>query len=156
MLPEPIYDIHNPYPLSQLHNEWVWEGQYDEDGNRLEVDVAAGNLSMAEIYQRLGITPEQLIAFCEKWQIKQFGLFGSILREDFRTEGEDRSDIDVLFTLEAGVYESLLKRVRIKYELEELCHRSVDLIDRLEILRSHNWLRRHHILQSEQIIYAKQ
>jgi hypothetical protein len=30
----------NPHPLSQLQTELVWEGKYDEFGNRRTVDVA--------------------------------------------------------------------------------------------------------------------
>src|SRR5437016_13726899 len=30
----------NPHPLSQMRTELVWEGKYDEYGNRREVDVA--------------------------------------------------------------------------------------------------------------------
>lgn len=31
---EPLYGPHNPHPLSQLNSELVWEGKYDEYGNR--------------------------------------------------------------------------------------------------------------------------
>jgi adenine-specific DNA-methyltransferase len=30
----------NPHPLSQLKTELVWEGKYDEYGNRRVVDIA--------------------------------------------------------------------------------------------------------------------
>jgi adenine-specific DNA-methyltransferase len=30
----------NPHPLSTLRTELVWEGKYDEYGNRREVDIA--------------------------------------------------------------------------------------------------------------------
>jgi adenine-specific DNA-methyltransferase len=30
----------NPHPLSTLKTELVWEGKYDEYGNRREIDVA--------------------------------------------------------------------------------------------------------------------
>jgi hypothetical protein len=35
-----VYGPANPHPLSQLRKELVWEGKYDEYGNRREVDVA--------------------------------------------------------------------------------------------------------------------
>jgi adenine-specific DNA-methyltransferase len=38
------YGPHNPHPLSRMKTELVWEGKYDEFGNRREVNV--GNLSM--------------------------------------------------------------------------------------------------------------
>ena len=34
------YGPNNPHPLSTLRTELVWEGKYDEYGNRREVDVA--------------------------------------------------------------------------------------------------------------------
>ena len=35
------YGLDNPHPLSQLKTELVWEGKYDEYGNRRTVDAAA-------------------------------------------------------------------------------------------------------------------
>jgi adenine-specific DNA-methyltransferase len=34
------YGPQNPHPLSTMRTELVWEGKYDEFGNRREVDVA--------------------------------------------------------------------------------------------------------------------
>lgn len=34
------YGPHNPHPLSQMRTELVWEGKYDEFGNRREVNIA--------------------------------------------------------------------------------------------------------------------
>jgi adenine-specific DNA-methyltransferase len=34
------YGPDNPHPLSQTRTELVWEGKYDEYGNRREVDIA--------------------------------------------------------------------------------------------------------------------
>ncbi|MGC9524132.1 MAG: hypothetical protein ACP5D7_01170 [Limnospira sp.] len=41
-------------------------------------------ISDRQIYDRLGITPEQLAEFCQRWQIVELALFGSILRDDFK------------------------------------------------------------------------
>ena len=117
--------------------------------------IDADRLSLSQIYQRLNTTPEAIASFCEKWQIAEFTLFGSVLRDDFRIDGEDPSDIDIMFIFVAEVNQSLMKRVRIKYELENLFNREVDLIDRQEIVNSHNWIRRGNILRSEQVIYAR-
>lgn len=38
--PKVIYGPTNPHPLSQMRTELVWEGKYDEFGNRREVNVA--------------------------------------------------------------------------------------------------------------------
>lgn len=42
--PKFTYGPSNPHPLSQMRTELVWEGKYDEFGNRREVNVA--NLAM--------------------------------------------------------------------------------------------------------------
>ncbi len=40
----------------------------------------------------------EIIAFCQKWQVIEFALFGSVLREDFN----DQSDIDILVSFASG------------------------------------------------------
>lgn len=40
---------HNPHPLSQMKTELVWEGKYDEYGNRREVDVAGCAMPLQRI-----------------------------------------------------------------------------------------------------------
>lgn len=35
---------------------------------------------------------EKIAEFCDRWQVTEFALFGSVLREDFRPD----SDIDVM------------------------------------------------------------
>ncbi len=40
MTQQPTYGPHNPHPLSQMRTELVWEGNYDEYGDRREVDIA--------------------------------------------------------------------------------------------------------------------
>jgi uncharacterized protein len=122
---------------------------------RISERMLTSNIYSNIVYDRLKTSPEAIAAFCEKWQIVELTLFGSVLRDDFRAEGENKSDIDVLFTLADGVSQSLLKRVKIKYELEDLFHRTVDLVDREEVTQSYNWIRRENILSSEQVIYAK-
>src|SRR5213593_4411156 len=39
----------NPHPLSQLKTELVWEGKYDEYGNRRVVDIAGCAMPMQKI-----------------------------------------------------------------------------------------------------------
>lgn len=45
----PAYGPHNPHPLSQLRTELVWEGKYDEYGNRRGVDAASCSFPMQRI-----------------------------------------------------------------------------------------------------------
>src|SRR5271157_4195962 len=43
------YGHANPHPLSQLRTELIWEGKYDEYGNRREVDIAGCAMPMQKI-----------------------------------------------------------------------------------------------------------
>ncbi len=106
--------------------------------------------SQVNIYQRLGITPADLEEFCQRWDIAELLLFGSVLRDDFRPD----SDIDMLISYFPGKTKSLLERVKIKHELETLCDREVDVITKKAIEQSWNPLRRQEILGSAQTIYV--
>ncbi|MDX9859222.1 MAG: site-specific DNA-methyltransferase [candidate division Zixibacteria bacterium] len=46
---KPTWGPGNPHPLSQMKTELVWEGKYDEYGNRREVDVAGLAMPMQKI-----------------------------------------------------------------------------------------------------------
>ena len=52
-------------------------------------------IAQHNLYQRLAITPNQLANFCQRWNVIELALFGSIVRDDFRSD----SDIDMLITL---------------------------------------------------------
>jgi adenine-specific DNA-methyltransferase len=49
MTQPPTYGPHNPHPLSTMRTELVWEGKYDEYGNRREVDIAGCAMPMQKI-----------------------------------------------------------------------------------------------------------
>jgi len=49
MTQQPTYGPHNPHPLFKLRTELVWEGKYDEYGNRREVDIAGCAMPMQKI-----------------------------------------------------------------------------------------------------------
>lgn len=106
--------------------------------------------SRSKIYDRLGITPLQLTDFCQRWQVAELSLFGSVLREDFSPD----SDIDMLISYTPGAGKGLLARVRIKDELQMLCGREIDVMTKQSIEQSRNEMRRQEILGSAQIIYV--
>lgn len=93
---------------------------------------------------------EQIQAFCQRWHITEFALFGSVLRDDFRPD----SDIDVLVTFDPSFQRGLTETLQMRDELQALFGRQVDLIIKAAIERSENWLRRKNILESAQVIYA--
>lgn len=93
---------------------------------------------------------EEIKDFCQRWQITEFALFGSVLRDDFRPD----SDIDVLVTFAPESHHTLFDLVHMENELKEIFQREVDLVSRRGIEQSRNYLRRHEILSSAQVIYA--
>ena len=101
------------------------------------------------LYQRLAITPNQLAIFCQRWNVIELALFGSIVREDFRPD----SDIDVLITLVPN-HSWGLEIVTMREELSVLCKRSIDLLTRQSIEQSRNTFRRQEILDSAEVIYV--
>lgn len=105
-------------------------------------------LTMAQINIRL---PENKIkAFCQKWQITEFAVFGSAIRGDFRPD----SDVDVLVTFESTARWTLFDHVDMETELKAIWGRDGDLVSRRGIERSQNHIRRRDILDSAQVIYA--
>jgi uncharacterized protein len=107
------------------------------------------------LYDRLNVMPDQISAFCKKWDLTEFALFGSILREDFRTDTEKPSDIDILFTYRETARKNLILQVRMKFELEDLFKRTVDLVSKTAILTDPNHIRRQNILDSAKVVYAE-
>jgi predicted nucleotidyltransferase len=84
---------------------------------------------------------EQIKAFCDRWQVIEFALFGSILGDDFRPD----SDIDVLITFSPTAKRGLTETLQMRDELQAIFDRKVDLIVKAAIERSENWLRRKNI-----------
>jgi predicted nucleotidyltransferase len=98
----------------------------------------------------IDIDMDQFVAFCQRWKIKEFAFFGSVLRGEF---GAD-SDIDVLVDFAPDADWSLLDHVRMEEELAEALGRDVDIQTRRAVQRSPNWLRRQSILESAEVVYA--
>jgi predicted nucleotidyltransferase len=99
----------------------------------------------------LEVADEAIAAFCGKWRITEFALFGSVLREDFGPE----SDVDVLVTFEAGARWTLFDLVHMEDELAEIFGRKVDLAERAGIEQSENYIRRRSILRSAETVYVR-
>jgi len=86
-------------------------------------------------------------AFCKKWKVTEFSLFGSVLREDFSAD----SDIDVLLDFDGPTGLSLFEWIEMKDELEALFGRPIDMLAK-EGLR--NPFRRESILNRREVMYA--
>ena len=100
--------------------------------------------------QNLTIPMDRLAEYCRANGIARLDLFGSALRADFGPE----SDIDLLVEFESDRTPGLFDFVRIEQEFSEIFGRKVDLIERLGVERSRNYIRRAAILESAETIYA--
>jgi predicted nucleotidyltransferase len=90
-------------------------------------------------------------AFCRKWRIVELSLFGSVLRpHDFR----DDSDVDILVTFEEGAPWTLFDLVAMDREIEAIIGRDVDLVEKIAVERSPNYIRRRHILENQRAFYV--
>jgi hypothetical protein len=96
---------------------------------------------------RVEVPLDRIAAFCRKWGVTEFALFGSVLREDF---GPD-SDVDVLVTFAPGAGINFDNRVEMLDELQAIFGREVDLVEKGCI---RNPFRRHAILTSAEVLYA--
>ena len=92
----------------------------------------------------------KIIEFCDRWNVIEFSLFGSVLRDDFRCD----SDIDVMVEFHPEAHPSLFDLTYMEDELKILFQRDVDLVTRKGIETSRNYLRRKAILSSTQVIYG--
>ncbi len=96
---------------------------------------------------KINIPKDKIEDFCRRWKIKEFALFGSVLRADFRPD----SDVDVLVSFEPGGGITFDNRVEMLDELAEIFDREVDLVEKDAI---RNPFRRHEILTTKEVVYA--
>ncbi len=96
------------------------------------------------------VPKRRIAAFCRKWQISELGLFGSVLRQDFRPE----SDIDVLVSFAPEAQWRFADLLTMEEELAQILGRPVDLVERRLVEKSENYIRRRHILDSVESVYV--
>ena len=94
---------------------------------------------------KIPIDRNLITAFCRKWRIVEFALFGSVLRDDFRPD----SDVDVLVTFEEDAPWSLWDLITMQDELKDAFGRDVDLVEKKAIKSP---FRRYSILTSYEVI----
>ena len=96
---------------------------------------------------QIDIPMDKVVDFCHKWKIIEFSLFGSVLREDFRSD----SDVDVLIEFEPGAPWSLWDWIDMIEELKVIFGRDVDMVSKVAL---RNPFRRHAIMTTREIVYA--
>jgi uncharacterized protein len=102
---------------------------------------------MGTINPHLDVTYEQIADFSRRWDVTEFALFGSVVRDDFRPD----SDVDVMVTFAPDSHASLWDIVEMKDELEEIFGREVDIMTKHEI---RNPFRRRSIERDLTVVYA--
>lgn len=79
------YGPQNPHPLSQMRTELIWEGKYDEYGNRREIDIAHSALPLQRIEtideprSRAEAAKDQKVLFQLEQQARKLGDFRNYL-----------------------------------------------------------------------------
>ena len=96
---------------------------------------------------RIELPEKQIEAFCRKYGVEEFSLFGSVLRDDFSPE----SDVDVMLKFKPGFGFTFENTPDIQDELEAMFGRPVDVVEKGAIT---NPFRRHAIMSSYRVVYA--
>ena len=99
---------------------------------------------------RMPLPMAQIASFCRRWSIARLEVFGSALRDDFRPD----SDLDLVATYAPEARWSLLDRVRMKLELEDMLGREVDLLNRRALEKARIHARVAAILTQAEPIYV--
>jgi predicted nucleotidyltransferase len=86
--------------------------------------------------------------FSRRYHIRRLALFGSVLRESFRTD----SDVDVLVEFEVGQSIGLIRLAGIERELSELLGRKADLRTPADLSRYF----REEVVRSAEVLYERQ
>jgi predicted nucleotidyltransferase len=100
--------------------------------------------------RNINIPPKKLDDFCRRWLVKEFALFGSVLRDDYNQD----SDLDILVTFAPEADWSLFDHLRMEHELAELLGRKIDLVNKRSVVQNYNWIRRREILNTAEVVYV--
>lgn len=90
----------------------------------------------------------KIIPVLKHYDISQAAIFGSYAHNNYKKD----SDIDILIKFERGKEKSLLKLVRLKFEIEHLLRKKVDLVT-ISALSPYI---KDDVLKSMKVIYEKQ
>jgi uncharacterized protein len=75
-------------------------------------------------FSKANVSQKKLQDFCRRYKVQRLALFGSVLRNDFRSD----SDIDVLVVFEPSAFVTFITLGKMKRELSEIFQRQVDLV----------------------------
>jgi predicted nucleotidyltransferase len=98
----------------------------------------------------LRLPQDRIAALCEKYQVEELSLFGSVLRDDFGPE----SDVDFLVVFKNGDAGPWMGKVfALEEDLAALLGRKAEVALKDGVERSENRMTRSSILGSAQVIY---
>ena len=80
---------------------------------------------------KISVDRQKVEEFCRRHHIRRLAFFGSVLRDDFRSD----SDVDVLVEFEQGATAGFLRLAAMEIELSEILGRRVDLRTPAELSR---------------------
>lgn len=102
--------------------------------------------------RRLQVDYDQIANFCEQFGIVELGVFGSVLRDDFRSAGENPSDVDLLIEFAPDLKLTWPMWLDLQETSEKLFKRKVDLVQK-HLLE--NPYRRREILKTNRVVYER-
>jgi hypothetical protein len=117
----------------------------------MDMAIAANENDLRQLHTNIHLPERQIVELCQRYHIRKFYLFGSVLREDFRSD----SDVDVLAEFEPTYAPSLTDLLKIERDLSLIFQRAVDFADRESVEEDSNYIRRKNILTSARVIYAR-
>ena len=82
---------------------------------------------------------DQILEIAARHGARNIRVFGSVARG----EDEERSDVDLLVEMEPG--RSLLDRIALGQDLEDLLHRDVDVVNEKAL---HHWIRERELSEA--------
>lgn len=94
----------------------------------------------------LHIPMEELEGLCRRYDVREFALFGSVVRK----EHTPRSDVDLLVSFEPNARVTFTTLARMQREIEALLGRKVDLVPK-DGLKP---VIRDHVLATARVLYA--
>lgn len=136
--------------MSTIHRH-TEPGQMTSESFRLGYERACRTKLPVDdlIRSRIPVPHDKLDELCERWNLTQIWLFGSILRDDFRPD----SDVDVLVSYNERARPSLFTLAKMERDFEEIFGRKVDLGERRGVEQSRNEIRKTRILASARLIH---
>jgi predicted nucleotidyltransferase len=95
----------------------------------------------------LKVSKKKIGEFCKKHHIRKLSLFGSVLRDDFRSD----SDVDVLVEFDPNHIPGLIRLAGMEFELSEILGCTVDIRTAQDLSRYF----RQEVLHSAEVQYAE-